>query len=127
MTVAQTTAVVDGQWYRVPDDRDAQGDQGFIKWNAVDVGFELEGTWTGAAPNRFGEHGTLTADDGSLIRFGLPKVLAGRLGAVETGRKIKIVYMGGVPLKNGKGTYHTFDVYSDAPVEAQGAADDTPF
>ncbi len=85
----------------------------FHKWDKE--GEELSGTFEGLRDGKkFGLVGSLRTDDGKLVKFSAPTVLAKRLRRIQVGRKIWIVYEGMVQGENGK-SYKSFVVdYDDS-------------
>jgi hypothetical protein len=50
--------------------------------------------------------------------------LAKRLGAVEAGTTVRIVYLGKKPTQDGQRSFHDFDVYTAGPGGAASSDDD---
>jgi hypothetical protein len=114
------------RWTRVSDPDEAGGDRlPFIKWSEVDAEFELVGVYRGTQPGEFGDFGVIDREsDGRRQPFNLPAVLAKRLGAVEAGTTVRIVYLGKKPTQDGQRSFHDFDVYTAGPGGAASSDDD---
>jgi hypothetical protein len=90
------------------------GDNGrFLTWDEKLIGMPKDGTWKGQRAGQFGPVGDLGTPDG-LVSFALPVVLERKLALVRIGATVRIVYLGEVTPKQGKGKgkpYKDFDVF----------------
>ena len=99
----------------------------FFKWETA--GQEVEGTWQGTKPGKFGDLGIVETSEGRMT-FPLHTTLARDMQLVKDGADVKIVYLGKKKTKDGARDFKAFKVFitSEADVDVeQPDADDVPF
>ena len=94
--------------------RQLGGSGNIIKWDTM--GQVVEGLWRGTHDGKFGLLGTLEQPDGKRVSFSMSAILADRLGAVEDGDEVRIVFQGQGKTKGGQ-RLNLFEVYVADPDE----------
>jgi hypothetical protein len=83
------------------------GQGSFVKWETP--GQEIEGTWHGTKPGKFGDLGIIETMEGR-VSFPLHTTLAQDLQLVKEGGEVRVRYLGKRKTKDGAREYKHFQV-----------------